>query len=163
MAGWRGLKQVWPAVLVAGGSFAIVQFAVSQTHGPMLVDVAGGLVSLVVMGIFLKFWQPKEIWHFAGEPTTIPDPVAEATGAEASGELQSAPRMPPRSAMLQYSRGEVAQAWVPWLLMSLFVFLWGTPQFRSFVEGPTTSNIEVRALHMHIRRSEPVASPAAAP
>lgn len=168
MSGWRGLKQVWPAVLVAGGSFATVQFVVSQLFGPMLVDVAGGLFSLVVMGIFLKFWQPKEVWHFPGEPTTIPDPVAEATGTEATGtaatgELQSAPRVPPRGAMQQYTRGEVAQAWVPWLLMSVFVFLWGTPQFRALMEGPTTSNIEVRALHLHIRRSEPVAPPAAPP
>ena len=168
MSGWRGLKQVWPAVLVAGGSFAVVQFTVSQLYGPMLVDVAGGLVSLVVMGIFLKFWQPKELWHFAGEPKSIPDPVAEATGEpeSSSRERQGASRRSPEAmteaprwpkSLQTYTRGEVAQAWVPWLLMSLFVFLWGTPQFRTFLEGPTTSNIEVPALHMHIRRSEPVA------
>jgi len=52
ISGWRGLREVWPAVLVAGGSFAAVQFTVSQYFGPMLVDVAGGLVSTARDGDF---------------------------------------------------------------------------------------------------------------
>ena len=78
MSGWRGLREVWPAALVAGGSFAAVQFYVSQFYGPMLVDVAGGLVSLAVMAVFLRIWKPRTVWRFAHEPAHAPDPVAES-------------------------------------------------------------------------------------
>src|SRR5262245_15675046 len=43
MSGLRGLRGVWPALLVCGGSFAVVQFLVSNFVGPALVDVIGGL------------------------------------------------------------------------------------------------------------------------
>ena len=61
MAGWRGVRGVWPALVVCGGSFALVQFLVANFHGPWLVDVAGGVVSLVCLAVFLRFWQPAEI------------------------------------------------------------------------------------------------------
>src|SRR5205823_4964161 len=100
MAGARAAWQVWPALLVAGGSFALVQFLVANYHGPWLVDVAGGLVSLVCLALFLRVWQPPHTWHFPDEPAPSP-------GSVAPGPL---------------GRGEVASAWVPWLLLSLFVF-----------------------------------------
>src|SRR5207253_4780467 len=65
MAGWRGVNGLWPAVLVSGGSFAVVQFWVSNWFGPRLVDVAGGLVSLVSLALFLKVWRPKSVWTFS--------------------------------------------------------------------------------------------------
>ena len=64
MSGWKGVKGCWPAILVCGGSFAAIQFCMSNFHGPTLVDVFGGIGSLVVLTIFLRFWQPKEIWRF---------------------------------------------------------------------------------------------------
>src|SRR3954465_9241889 len=67
MAGWRGVRGVWPAILVSGGSFALVQLWVSNWFGPRLVDVAGGLVSLICLAVFLKFWRPAVIWQFAAE------------------------------------------------------------------------------------------------
>ncbi len=190
MSGWRSLREVWPAVLVAGGSFASVQFAVSQLYGPMLVDVAGGLVSLLVMAVFLRFWKPRTAWRFANEPATPPDPVAAATGDPSAGRpLEQRP---------VYSRGEIARAWVPWLVMSVCVFLWGLPQIRGFLDGGLTAgeiaarrdkalkaarepaelkpweeanplsgktliNFEIGPLHKHISRSPPVAKPDSAP
>lgn len=68
MSGWRGLRGCWPAVLVSGGSFAAIQCAIANFHGPALVDVVGGLASLVLLAIFLRFWQPREIWRFPDEP-----------------------------------------------------------------------------------------------
>jgi len=156
MSGWKGLKQTWPAVLVAGGSFAIVQFVMSQNFGPMLVDVAGGLVSLAVMAVFLKFWQPKAVWRFSGESATAPDPVAEATGGPKAA-AEHAPSWSPQKESPRYSRGENARAWVPWLLMSILVFVWGTPQFQMPVEARTTLMIQVAPLHKHISRAPPVA------
>src|SRR6516225_851446 len=67
MAGWRGVLGVWPALLVGGGSFALVQYLVSNYHGPWLVDVAGGLVSLICLALFLRIWQPKTLWKFPEE------------------------------------------------------------------------------------------------
>ena len=67
MSGWRGLRGVWPAVLVCGGSFAVVQFLVSNFLGPSLTDVAGGLTSLVALALLLRFWQPREAWDFAAD------------------------------------------------------------------------------------------------
>ena len=67
MSGWRGVKGCWPAILVCGGSFAAVQFGMSNWHGPTLVNVVGGIASLLATAIFLQFWQPKEIWRFPEE------------------------------------------------------------------------------------------------
>jgi lactate permease len=61
-AGWRGALQIWPAILVAGVSFAIPQFLVSNFHGPWLVDVVASLVSMASLTLFLKCWQPVTIW-----------------------------------------------------------------------------------------------------
>jgi lactate permease len=111
MAGWRGVRGVWPAILVSGGSFALVQFWVSNWFGPRLVDVAGGLVSLVCLALFLKFWRPAEVWQFATKHEE------EATGAR------------------RYTAREIASAWVPWVLLSACVFTWGMPQVRTVFEG----------------------------
>ena len=67
MSGWKGVKGCWPAILVCGGSFAAIQFLTSNFHGPTLVDVLGGVGSLVILTVFLRFWQPKEIWRFPDE------------------------------------------------------------------------------------------------
>jgi lactate permease len=131
ISGFRGLREVWPAVLAGGGSFALVQFAVSQYYGPMLVDVAGGLASLTTVTILLRFWQPRTIWRFAGESAVIPDPVGEATDTARPTTEATLRSRPPA----QYTRGEIASAWVPWMLLSLCVFFWGLPQFRMLLEG----------------------------
>ena len=70
MAGWRGVRGVWPAIVVCGGSFAIVQFLVSNFHGPWLVDVVAGVVSMVCLAVLLRFWRPKETWRFPDERET---------------------------------------------------------------------------------------------
>src|SRR5689334_9993111 len=65
MSGWRGLRSVWPAVLVCGGTFAIVQFAWSNFIGVELVDIAGGLASIAALAAFCRVWQPKDRWEDA--------------------------------------------------------------------------------------------------
>ena len=62
-AGWRGMKGIWPAILVTGVTFAIPQFLISNFHGPMLVDVGSAIISMACLTLFLKFWKPKEIWR----------------------------------------------------------------------------------------------------
>jgi lactate permease len=145
MSGWRGLRGCWPAVLVSGGSFAVIQCTIANLHGPALVDVVGGLGSLVLLAVFLRYWQPAEIWRFADEPQ------------------QSVQPGPPLSA------GKIAYAWGPWVLLSLMVFLWGWPDFKTQLNGGTSQRpnalrgisvltAEVPLLHDRIYRTAPVAA-----
>ena len=116
MSGWRGLRGVWPAVLVCGGTFAVVQFAWSNFVGPELVDIVGGLASIGAMALFSRVWQPRDIWDFpgaSGQPGPAPAPVDAA---------------PP-------ARGPVLRAWMPWVFLSVAVILWGLPQTKAFLNG----------------------------
>jgi lactate permease len=131
MAGWRGLRGVWPVTLVCGGTFAICQFLVSNWHGPSLVDVIGGLVSLICTALFVRRWKPKDVWRFPGEET---GPAAKAHS---------------------HSRREVVRAWMPWVLLTLFVFVWGQGSVKEFF-GRASIKIEVPGLHNRITRTAPV-------
>jgi lactate permease len=154
MAGWRGVVGVWPALAVAGGSFALVQFLVANYHGPWLVDVAGGVVSMVALALLLRVWRPKETWRFPDE--------------------QPAGDRPQTSAKQTYTAGEVVKAWVPWALLTLFIFLWGVPPVKALLGDPRTYraafaaspepvwveqrsvSIKVPALHKEIQRGPQV-------
>ena len=125
MSGLRGLLGVWPAALVCGGTFAVVQFFVSNFLGPTLTDVAGGLMSLAVLAVMLRFWQPRE-------------PLAISRGKNSLQERAGAHRVRHTSSTklhAHFTRGEIIRAWVPWLILSACVFLWGLPQFRTFLDG----------------------------
>lgn len=113
MSGWQGLKGVWPAVLVSGGSFAAVQFAISNFWGPTLVDVGAGLTSLVATTLLLKVWQPAEVWRFEGEEEPAED-IADRK---------------------EYTRREIISAWLPWVILIGCIFVWGSPHFRVFLDG----------------------------
>jgi lactate permease len=116
MSGWRGVKGVWPAILVSGGVFGLLQFAISNFVGPTLVDIAAGLGSLVALAVMLRYWQPGEVWRFASETPTASEPSAGRTA-------------------VIYSRREIASAWAPWVILSLSVFVWGLPPVRSLLNG----------------------------
>ncbi|HJT34814.1 MAG TPA: lactate permease LctP family transporter [Pirellulales bacterium] len=117
MSGWRGVVGCWPAILVCGGSFASLQFLTANLHGPTLVDVIGGLGSLVCLALFLKIWQPREVWRFADEPEHTAQTSAESLAP-----------------------GQVIYAWMPWLLLSVMVFLWGWPPMKTFFNGGPPDN-----------------------
>jgi lactate permease len=132
MAGWRGVVGVWPALLVCGGSFALVQFLTSNLHGPWLVDVAAGLASLGCLALFLRFWRPRAVWRFPDEPAPTSEPQAIRDGG-----------------------GAVLSAWVPWLLLTAFVFCWGLPQVKAAL-GRVSLKVETPGLHRAVRRTAPV-------
>lgn len=131
MAGWRGVVGVWPAVLVSGGTFAVVQFVVSNFHGPWLVDVVAGVVSMVSLALLLRVWKPATAWRFADEPGNL-EPTTEPLAAKA-----------------------VISAWMPWVLLTAFVFAWGLPAVNSALK-PTTRTWEVPGLHAAVVRTPPV-------
>jgi lactate permease len=137
MSGWRGVRGVWPALLVCGGSFALVQFLVANYHGPWLVDVTGGIVSLVCLALFLRVWRPRDIWRFPDEV-----PVIEGSAAEAPAAPSPTLR-------------QLVHAWVPWALLTLFVFLWGMPAVQRTLNRVSLP-IKVPGLDGLVARTTPV-------
>jgi len=148
-AGFRGMLEIWPAILVAGACFAIPQFLVSNFHGPWLVDVAAAIVSIGALALFLKFWQPKTIWRIGAQaslPADSPHPCGR-TDQVANSESKSAIGNP-KSAMLK--------PWLPWIVLSVVVFIWGLPQTKSFLDGIAAPKIPVWSLHKLVSRMPPV-------
>jgi lactate permease len=110
MSGWKKGLEVWPAAFVSGGSFALAQWFTSNYIGPLLPDIIASIVSIISLVVFLKFWHPKESWHFADEP-------------------KSAGR-----AALKYSGGQVFRAWAPFIILSIFVAAWGVKPIKQFLD-----------------------------
>jgi lactate permease len=132
MAGLRGMREIWPACLTAGLSFALTQFAVSNYHGPWIVDIAGAIVSMLSLIVLLRFWQPKKVWRFEHEQN--------AAAADAA---------PPRGR-------EALLAWTPWLLLTLLLFTWGLPPVKRALDGLSILRIPVPALDKAVLRVPPV-------
>ena len=135
MAGWRGMREVWPACLTAGLTFAVVQFLVSNYHGPWIVDIAASIVSILALVILLKAWQPRSVWRFADERV----PVEQARAREAGP-----------------SNRDAMSAWMPWVILSVFVFVWGLPQFKAWLNELSAPVLLVPYLHNLILRTPPV-------
>lgn len=112
MDGWRGVRETWPAVLVGGGTFAIVQFLTSNYFGPELPDITAAIATLVVLPLFLRFWQPKRIFRF--------------------DESEAAPK----EEIPHYSTGEIIKAWSPFIILTIFVMVWSIAPFKKlFAKG----------------------------
>jgi lactate permease len=140
-AGWRGMKQIWPAILVAGVTFAVPQCLMANLHGPTLVDVVSSVVSIVCLSLFLKIWKPAEIW------TSTSGMAASST--EASAAEPSAPRG-------RRTTGEVMRAWLPWFILSVLVFLWGLPSFKALLDGLWAPALPMAGLDKLVQRVPPV-------
>jgi len=128
MAGWRGMMQVLPAVLVAGVSFAVTQFFTANYLGPVLVDVLAALVCLAALILLLRVWQPATAWRFADEPDA---PERSARG-EGPAETRGRPAAGPTSGFAASSpsvdragRGPTGTfgAYLPYIILVLFVVL----------------------------------------
>ena len=154
-AGWRGMKDVWPAILVAGVSFAIPQFLVSNFHGPWLVDVVAAIVSMACLTGFLKVWKPKNVWL-----STALKGHEKDSGTVDVGNVVAPPK---------HASGVVMRAWLPWIVLSVFVFAWGIPQVKSALNGTnmetkqpyawngvTKLDFKLPGLHESVERTPPV-------
>src|SRR5260370_16684300 len=132
-AGFSGMLEIWPAVLVAGVFFAISQFLVSNFHGPWLVDVVSAVCSMAAVTVLLFVWHPKKIWGVEGHE-------AGRSGRGKDG----------------HSAGEVTKAWTPWVILSVLVFLWGLPSVKASLDKISVFKIPVSGLHNLIMRVPPV-------
>jgi lactate permease len=130
--GFSAMVEVWPAVLVAGVFFAIPQFLMSNFHGPWLVDVVAAVVSMAALILFLLKWSPKRIWGFEHE------------GERAARGTHG------------HSAAQVTRAWVPWLVLSVLVFMWGLPTVKAALDKISAPKFPVAGLHLMIQRVPPV-------
>jgi lactate permease len=137
--GFRGMLAIWPAILVAGAAFAIPQFLISNFHGPWLVDVGAAIASMVALTLFLKVWKPAEIW------------------TSAAGKFKGAGAQDIASVVHNYSRAEVFRAWMPWLILSVLVFMWGVPEWKKALDGISVFKYQWPALHNMVQKMPPVA------
>ena len=138
--GFRRMMEVWPAILVAGVSFAVPQFLVSNYHGPWLVDVVAAISSMACLALFLKVWQPKMIW------TSTTRDGSAVTREEAA-----------RTAVRHgYSRAEIVKAWMPWAILSVLVFIWGLPQAKNWMNEISAPRFPIEGLHNLVMRVPPV-------
>ncbi|MEA2758137.1 MAG: lactate permease [Methylobacteriaceae bacterium] len=142
-AGWRGMIQVWPAVLVCGVSFAIPQFLISNYVNPWIVDIGASLVSMACLIGFLKVWHPAEIW-------TSP---ALRTRDESAATM---PPPPPRRP--QPTTREIWFGLAPWIIVCVILLVWGTNAFKFAVNPYTTWSYAVPELDKMIMKVAPVVS-----
>jgi len=160
MVSWSETWEVFPAILVGGLSFAGTQFFWANYMDSNLVDIAAGVVSLIATMLFLRVWKPKRIWRFEGEREEDAAKVARNEVAK------------------HYTAGQIAKAWLPFAILSLFVLAWGLPSIKLAMNKATTPAFTVvmpdgknrpgpagwdwPALHNKVFRTAPVvAKPAA--
>jgi len=134
MSGWKATKEVLPACLVAGVSFAVVQFFSANYLGPELPDILSSLASIFSLTFFLQTWKPPSIWRFPGEQ---------------AGKSKTA-------ILPTYSTGELVTAWAPFIILTVMVILWGLKPVKALLDMPTLS-IYVPGLHNLVTQVAPIA------
>jgi lactate permease len=141
-AGYRGMKEVWPAILVTGVSFAIPQFLISNFINPWIVDIGASLISMACLIGFLRIWQPQVIW----------------TSAKLRIRDDSASQVPPvKTSKREPTRAEVWASLTPWIIVCAVLLLWGTDWFKAMVNPWATLSYEVPGLNNMIAKVAPIA------
>ncbi|HKB97733.1 MAG TPA: L-lactate permease, partial [Terriglobales bacterium] len=139
MVPWKETFEVLPAILVVGISFASMQFFWSNHMDSNLVDITAGLFSLLCTVVFLLFWKPKRIWRFAEDtavPAAVGAPAAVTSSARPTSAVGSA--QPALTSSSSYTTGQIFKAWIPFLILSVFVFLWGYKPIKDYMNVHTT-------------------------
>jgi lactate permease len=141
-AGWKGMKDIWPAILVTGLSFAIPQFLISNYINPWIVDIGASLISMGCLILFLKVWQPKVLW----------------LSPALRGKDESASTMAPAKLIdpTPLTSGELFTALLPWVILCAILLIWGTDAFKAAVNPIFTLNYPVPELHNMINKVAPV-------
>jgi lactate permease len=140
-AGWRGMLQVWPAILVTGVSFALPQFLISNFINPWIVDIGASLISMACLVLFLQVWSPREIWTSPAlrrhDDSAVAAPV-------------------PKSAAAKPTRAQVWMSLLPWIIVCVVLLVWGTNFFKGLVNPWATWNYPVPELHNMINKVAPI-------
>ena len=148
MDGWKGVKETWPAALVAGGSFAVTQFFTSNYIGPELPDITSALVSIVSLSLFLKVWRPKN--------TETAISMGQSAGAMVVNKPSSGGPVPS-----EYRLGQIIRAWSPFLILTVLVTIWTMKPFKAlFAPGGAfyslVINFQIPHLHQQVLKAAPI-------
>ena len=127
IAGFKKAREIWPAVLVSGISFALLQYVSSNFLGPALPDVIAGLGSIVCLMAFLRFWKPKTVWRFANEPAATFNPD------------------------ISYTNGQFIRAWSPFIVLTIMVIAWGVQPIKDVLNASGMVQFEFPGLHNAIQ------------
>jgi lactate permease len=143
-AGWRGMMAVWPAILVTGTGFAVSQFVISNYINPWIVDIGASLISMGCLILFLKVWQPKELW----------------LSPALRGKDESAATMQPVKKMdsTKLTSAQLWSAMMPWIIVCIVMLIWGNGAFKTWANSIFTWNYPVPELHNMINSVPPVAA-----
>ncbi|OAF05160.1 lactate permease [Bradyrhizobium centrolobii] len=143
-AGWRGMKDVWPAVLVTGVSFAVPQFVISNYINPWIVDIGASLISMGALILFLKVWHPKQLW----------------LSPELRGHDESHAQMEKATPLdkTPLTQSELWSALLPWIIVCIVMLIWGNGAFKTWANAIFTWNYAVPDLHQMINKMPPVAA-----
>ena len=172
LVSWKQTFEVLPAILVVGISFASTQYLWSNHVDSNLVDIVAGAVSITATLLFLRFWKPKRIWRFDydGKEISLPPPSDEVR--DDMGGAWAPTTFDGYLMTRSYSNAQIARAWMPFVILSVFVLLWGLPSIKLAMNRTTTPaftvvmpNGKVRPgppgwdipyLHNAVYRAEPV-------
>lgn len=124
MTGFRRALEVWPAILVCGGTFAGLQWLTSNFLGPTLPDIISGIGSILALMVFLRFWKPKQVWRFADET------IVRSQQPETS-----------------YTPGEVFRAWSPFVILTVMMLAWGMAPVKGVLDHWALMSWEIPYLH----------------
>jgi len=106
--GFKGMKEVFPAILITAATYTVAQIIITVFIGPELADIIPPLLSMVVLALFLKKWKPKNIFLLNGKECNVE----------------------------QHSLGDIIKAWSPFYLLTIFILIWSLPAFKNlFTEG----------------------------
>jgi lactate permease len=143
-AGWRGMKEVWPAILVTGVSFAIPQFVISNYINPWIVDIGASLISMGCLILFLRVWQPRQLWL---------SPALR--GRDESAATMAAAKPLDKTSL---SQSEFWRSLLPWIIVCVVMLIWGNGAFKTWANSIFTWNYAVPDLHQMINKVPPVVS-----
>jgi lactate permease len=141
-AGFRGMKEIWPAILVTGISFAIPQFLISNYVNPWIVDIGASLISMACLIGFLKAWKPKVIWT---SPALRSRDDSAATMSKKPAKSSKKP-----------TTAEVWFSLLPWIIVCVILLAWGTNAVKGVLNAYATWNYPVPGLHNMINKVAPV-------
>jgi lactate permease len=143
-AGWRGMKEVWPAILVTGLSFAVPQFVISNYINPWIVDIGASLISMGCLILFLRVWQPQQLWLSAA-----------LRGRDESAATMTAPKPVDTTPLTQ---SQLWSALLPWIIVCILMLIWGNGAFKNWANSIFFYNYPVPDLNSMINKMPPVAA-----
>jgi lactate permease len=140
LSGWRGLRGVLPAAIVAGLSYSIPQYFVSHLLGPWLAAPLSALSCIICLVLLLQVWEPKVLWAYQ------------------EGKLGPAPAVPPGTPPpdARDTNGQIFQAWLPWGILTLFILCWGLPQFTALANHLGDAKVPMPYLDRVVERMPPI-------